>query len=138
MPDEVFLSHSSEDRRFVADLADALRRHGLAVWYSGTEIVGAQQWHDEIGAALGRCGWFVVVLTPAAVRSMWVRREITYALRQDRLAKRIVPILRRDCDHESLSWTLGGMQFVDARGGINAAGPDLLRIWGLGYRAAPR
>jgi len=32
-------------------------------------IVAAKQWHDEIGNALSRCDWFIVVLTPDSVRS---------------------------------------------------------------------
>ncbi|MFH5804846.1 toll/interleukin-1 receptor domain-containing protein [Alienimonas sp. DA493] len=134
MPAEVFLSHSSADREFVKDLAELLRRHGVPVWYSGTEIVGAQQWHDEIGAALARCDWFVLVLSPDAVNSMWVKRELQFALRQNRFDGRIVPLLRRECDYDALSWTLGAMQFVDCKRGLKVAGPDLMRVWGLGYR----
>lgn len=135
-PAEIFLSHSSVDRAFVADLASTLRRHGLPVWYSGTEIVGAQQWHDEIGAALARCDWFVLVLSPDSVESMWVKRELQFALRQNRFDGRIVPLLRRDCDSDALSWTLGAMQFVDCRRGLRHAGSDLLRTWGLGFKPA--
>jgi len=64
VPDEVFLSHSSADRAFTARLARVLREHGVPVWYSDTNIRGAQQWHDETGAALRRCDWLVVALTP--------------------------------------------------------------------------
>jgi len=82
LPHEVFLSHSSEDRDFASLLADKLRRHGIPVWYSQTNIIGAQQWHDEIGAALQRCDWFAVVLSPQSVESMWVKRELLNALEQ--------------------------------------------------------
>jgi len=51
IPNEVFLSHSSLDHDFVTNLANVLRRHGVPVWYSPINILGAQQWHDEIGAA---------------------------------------------------------------------------------------
>ena len=46
IPQEVFLSHSSVDRDFAAGLTAELRRHGIPVWYSETNILGAQQWHD--------------------------------------------------------------------------------------------
>jgi hypothetical protein len=39
-------------------------------------IRGAQQWHDEIGTALKRCDWFLLVLSPQSVRSMWVKHEL--------------------------------------------------------------
>ncbi|MCU1266776.1 MAG: hypothetical protein JWM21_3094 [Acidobacteria bacterium] len=73
LPKEVFLSNSSLDRVFVSGLAEMLRRHGIPVWYSQTNILGAQQWHDEIGAALKRCDWLVVVLSPNSVESVWVK-----------------------------------------------------------------
>jgi TIR domain len=41
-PHEVFLSHSSLDREFATYLASTLRRHGVPVWYSQTNVVGAQ------------------------------------------------------------------------------------------------
>ena len=69
MPTEVFISHSQKDQGFVKWLVGVLRRHQIPVWYSDTEILGAQQWHDEIGKALERCDWFVLVLSPDAVAS---------------------------------------------------------------------
>jgi hypothetical protein len=75
IPAEVFLSHSSADRLFADAVAAVMRRHGVPVWYSQTDILGAQQWHDEIGAALRRCDWFALVLSPHSVESMWVKRE---------------------------------------------------------------
>ncbi len=71
LPSEVFLSHSSLDQPFVTSVVEMLRRHGISVWHSQTNIVGAQQWIDEIGTALARCDWFAVVLSPNSVGSMW-------------------------------------------------------------------
>ena len=73
IPHEAFLSHSSLDQDFVTYLAEVLRRHGVPVWYGQTNILGAQQWHDEIGAALKRCDWFLLVLSANSVASMWVK-----------------------------------------------------------------
>lgn len=61
-------------------MAEVLKRHGVPVWYSRVNIRGAQQRHDEIGAALRRCDWFAVLLSPHSVRSMWVKRELLFAL----------------------------------------------------------
>ena len=66
-PKEVFLSHALQDRRLATRLAGILRAHGGPVWFSRTSIVWAQQWHDEIGVALKRCDWFLVLLTPHSV-----------------------------------------------------------------------
>lgn len=134
MPNEAFLSHSSEDRDFVSNLAEILRRHGIPVWYSETNILGAQQWHDEIGAALDRCDWFVIVLSPSSVHSMWVKRELIFALQQNRFEDRIVPLLHRPCNFERLSWVLPSFQIIDFHDSFDEGCRDLLRIWGLGYQ----
>lgn len=134
LPQELFLSHSSRNRKFVSKLSDVLRKHAVPVWYSETNIVGAQQWHDEIGRALHRCDWFAVVLSPSAVKSMWMQREVLFALTESRYKDRIVPIWYRPCDPDNLSWTLRGMQMVDFTGSFHDGCRDLLRVWGLGYR----
>ena len=44
-------------------LAETLREYAVPVWYSETNLVGTQQWHDEIGKALERCEWFLIMDT---------------------------------------------------------------------------
>jgi hypothetical protein len=105
-PTALFLSHSSRDRASADSVAEVLKRHGVPVWYSRINIRGAQQWHDEIGAALRRCDWFAVFLSPHSVKSMWVKRELLFALQQSRFEGRIIPILLTPCDVDQLSWTL--------------------------------
>jgi hypothetical protein len=134
LPHEVFLSHSSRDRQFATDLADVMRRHGIPVWYSQTNILGAQQWQDEIGAALQRCDWFVLVLSPNSAESRWVKRELSYALQQNRFENRIVPIVYQASNFEQLSWTVSLFQMIDFTSVLDHGYRDLLRIWGLGYQ----
>ena len=135
LPAEIFLSHSDCDRQFVEDLVAMMRRHGLPVWYSRTNILGAQQWHDEIGAALHRCDWFVLVLSPSAVESMWVKRELMFSLQQNRFENKIVPLLYQPCDYDQLSWTLSSFQMIDFTQTFEQGCRDLLLLWGLGYQA---
>ena len=130
-PREVFLSHASGDRRFADQLARTLRKHGIKVWYSRTQLRGAQQWQDEIGLALRRCDWFVVILSPKAVKSMWVKRELSYALIQARFQNKIVPVLRRQCDYERLHWALAGTQIVNLTGDFACGCRALLRTWAV-------
>ncbi len=134
-PVEVFLSHPHHDRDMAARIAQVLDAHGVPVWFGPADILGAQQWHDEIGAALERCDWFAVLLSPAAVDSMWVKRELCFALGEERYDKHIVPIRHRDCDFNKLSWTLPSFQMVDFSGEFAAGCRELLRIWGIGLRA---
>lgn len=133
-PKEVFLSHSSLDRDFADTVAETLRKHGIPVWYSQTNILGAQQWHDEIGEALKRCDWFVVILTENSVSSMWVKREVVFALNDNRLANKIIPILYQSCDYDNLSWTLSLFQTINFSENLDDGFRELLRTWGFGYK----
>ncbi|ACK72656.1 TIR protein [Gloeothece citriformis PCC 7424] len=137
IPSEAFLSHSSQDHEFISKLVNELRRHGIPLWYSKTNIIGAQQWHDEIGSALRRCDWFLVVLSTNSVKSMWVKRELIFALQQKRFENRIVPILYESCDFESFSWVLPSFQIIDFREDFTEGCRNLLRLWGLGYQLNP-
>lgn len=133
-PQEVFLSHASADAVFATSVADVLRKHGLPVWYSRTDIRGGQQWHDEIGSALERCDWFLVILSPAAVSSMWVAREVQFALNEGRYLQRIASIQHQDCEIKKLSWVLPQLQTIDFRSDHESGFRELLKVWGIGYR----
>lgn len=126
---EVFLSHASQDHSKARRLRELLVALGAPVWFSPHHIRGAQQWHDEIGAALARCGWFMVLLTPHAVRSMWVKRELTYALLEKRYENRIIPLMFKKCDFRALSFTLPQFQMIDFSKSYGHACEELLRVW---------
>jgi hypothetical protein len=83
-PTEVFISHSSKNASFVSRLNGVLTEHKVKSFVSKANIRGAQQWHDEIGTALERCDWFLLVLSPQSVRSMWIKHELVYALQASR------------------------------------------------------
>ncbi len=133
-PTEIFISHSSIDHPFATRIGDVLEVHGLPYWYSRRGIVGAQQWHDEIGRALERCDWFLLILSPAAVASKWVKRELFYALREDVYEGRLVVLDYQPADPQKLSWTLPDLQWVDFQHDFADGCRELLRIWGRGYR----
>ena len=135
-PREVFLSHSSQDQHAAVKIADTLRNHGVPVWLAPTVILAAQQWHDEIGRALRRCDWFMVLLSDHAVNSIWVRRELMYALSHKQYDNHIMPILLDQCDYEALSWTLGLFQMADYASSKVDAYTEILRSWGIGFDQA--
>ncbi len=133
-PAEVFISHSSVDQVTASRIAAELVAHGIPVFYSPRNIIGAQQWQDEILKAMKRCDWFVVLLSPDSVESMWVRREIAFALREKRYENHIVPLNYRACDLTSVEW-LKLFQMVDFSGTDFRDGcRALLKIWGIGLR----
>lgn len=62
---------------------------------------------------------------------MWVKRELLFALQQDRFENRIV----QPCAFDRLSWVLSSFQIVDFQDVREDGYRALLRLWGLGYRA---
>jgi hypothetical protein len=116
-------------------LAATLDAHGLRVWYSRTAIQGAQQWHDEIGWALRRCDWYLLLLSPSAIRSRWVKRELLYALNDSRYEERIVPLVARSCDWRRLSWTLDALQFIDLERNWAAGCERVVGLWNVPFDA---
>lgn len=133
LPTEVFLSHASEDSPMPQNLATTLIRHGVPVFFSPVNITGAQQWQNEILGALQRCDWFVVILSPNAINSMWVRREVAYALQDRRYEDRIIPLKYIDCALESLQW-LTLFQIINLAADFKSGCRELLRVWGIGLR----
>jgi hypothetical protein len=107
----------------------SLVAHGIPVWFNPHHLQGADQWQDEIGRALIRCSWFMVLLTPSAVKSMWVRRELNYALGEKRYRDRIIPVLFKACDFDALSWVLPQYQFIDFTKDYWRGCDELLRVW---------
>jgi len=97
---------------------------------------GAQQWHDEIGAALNRCDWFIVLISKSAVKSKWVKHELVFALDSARYENKVLPVKIGACDPAQLSWTLKNFQIVDFTGGFMKGARALLRIWGITFRPA--
>jgi TIR domain-containing protein len=134
-PKEIFLSYSSLDREFASKIVELLRRHGLPVWHAPGNILGAQYWHDEIGDALERCDWFVILLSPNSLKSIWVKRELIFALDEERYNKTIVPVVIRAGNYHKLSWTFRLHQLVDFTEDFEKGCRALLRIWGIGYQA---
>jgi hypothetical protein len=137
VPLDCFLSHAHRDKSFADRLADTLAAHGIEAWYSVRKIVGAEQWHDEVGDALERCDWFLLVLSTSAVNSIWVKRELVHALDEPRLVGRITPLLLRPCNWKKLSWTLKQIHRVDFRQDYALGCQALLRSWGIDYQPLP-
>jgi hypothetical protein len=131
LPKEVFISHAHQDRLFVAKVTKILRQHKIKFWYSPKHIIGAQRWYDEIGKALTRCDWFLIVLSPHAVKSKWVKHEYLYVLNNNRFEDKIVPVIYKACRWERPFWTLQSLQWVSFEQDYQAATRNLLKTWGL-------
>ena len=132
----VFVSHSSRDRRFVEqEITPLLTRHGLQPWYSREQIKTAEEWEQRVLRGLEECEWFLVILSPSAVASDWVRREVTWAMTNR--PGRLVPLLLRTSDFQALHQHLSAIQYVDYRRRLGAARARLLAVWSRSLYTTP-
>src|SRR5690242_2015732 len=90
----VFLSHSSADKAFVRDLADALRNGGqIEVFLDEREIAAGENIVSRISDGL-HVDFVLVVLSRDAMESPWVKEEWTAALAK---SITLLTVMCRDC-----------------------------------------
>jgi hypothetical protein len=96
----VFLCHSSSDKPFVEELALDLRKLGLGVWFDKWEIRVGDLIIDKIEEGLGDNDYLAIILSPDAVNSPWVKRELNAATMMELEERRVIvlPILYQKCD----------------------------------------
>lgn len=74
---DVFISHASEDKDTVArPLAEALRTHGLEVWYDEYQLRIGDSLRRKIDDGLRRSRFGVVILSEAFFRKGWPQYEL--------------------------------------------------------------
>src|SRR6185369_6830380 len=85
----VFISYSRQDQLYVAELADFLRAHDIAVWYD-PDIPNGARWRLTIQDRLERAGAMLLIQSAGALASDWVDNEFSYA---QELGKPILTLL---------------------------------------------
>src|SRR5215211_2919327 len=115
MPKDIFISYSRRDQEFVSRLASDLDTQVSGVWFDQSAIQLGQKWHDEIMEGIRDCKAFILVLSPDAMGSRYVREEVNKALE---LGKTIFPVIYRPAkwtgEFESL---VKDVQTLDLRSG---------------------
>lgn len=115
MARDIFISYSRRDQEFVTRLASDLHNRVAGVWFDQSAIQLGQKWHDEIVEGIRDCKAFILVLSPDAVESRYVREEVNKALE---LGKSIFPVIYRPAkwsgEFESL---IRDIQTLDLRSG---------------------
>jgi chromosome partitioning protein len=126
---KVFISHSSLNKQFVRrEIVEFLEGHGIETWYSENDLRPGRNWGHDLGEALDACEWFLLVLSPHAVCSEPVRKEVERALAR-KPAVPIVPVLLTDCDPAPLGAAIVELQYIDFRRDYAAARSKLLAFF---------
>jgi hypothetical protein len=108
----VFISHATRDSDWARRLVDQLTAAGLHAWDSSTDLLPGSDFSREVSRALDRADLLVVLISPAAVKSDWVRREIQYALGTEKFQDRLIPVLVEPTAKEDVPWILNKLDWA--------------------------
>lgn len=127
---KVFLSHSHTDAPLAARISAALEENGLEVWDSDRDLLPGDNWAGETARALENSEAMIVLLTPAAVKSRHVKREIEYALGARNYSNRLIPVLvgnSAELPSSELPWIVRRMPLIRLKDS-EAGHPQVKRI----------
>lgn len=123
----IFISHAHEDRQVAQRLAGDLRKHGHNVWIAPDSIEPGESWISAIDRGLHGSGVFLALLSPAAVRSSWVKSETRVAIQLEHQKKmRVLPVMLKSCDISDLSTFITSYQIISFSNRYEKALPELL------------
>jgi uncharacterized membrane protein YeaQ/YmgE (transglycosylase-associated protein family) len=108
----LFISYSSADRDIALRLANTLESNGHVVWIDNKGIKGGTKWAAEIVKAIGASDLIVLLLSPDALTSDNVRKEIDLAAEEN---KSLLPVLIKPVSAipVDFKYHLAGLQHID-------------------------
>jgi TIR domain len=117
MPHHVFLSYSRKDSDMMIRVRRDLGIAGLDVWKSENLTHGTAAWHKAAEKAIKQSRCMVVILSPDAKESEWVKRQLAHARDYN---KRIFPILADGDGVDTIPNEMIDMAFFDLRSDYTA------------------
>jgi hypothetical protein len=112
---KIYISHATEDREAAERLARELGEAGHEAGLPESDVLPGDNWAEAVGRALADSEAMVVLLTPEALRSRWVRSEITYALGNERFEGRLFPVAISSAERlpeEEVPWILRSFRWL--------------------------
>lgn len=109
----IFISYSKQNIDFARYLRAMLLDAGFAVWLDETRLSPGDDWWDSIEQSIDMCMAVIVVMSPEAKDSRWVKREILHAENRN---KPLFPVLMAG----DVWARLADLQFEDLRAGLRA------------------
>jgi hypothetical protein len=108
---DVFISYRRKDLEFVIRLHKELTDRGLTAWFDQENIEVADHWRTSIAEGIRDCKVFILVLSPDAVESRNIRKEVDLA--EDH-GKKIIPLMWKKTEVPStFEYALAGVQWID-------------------------
>lgn len=127
---KVFLSYARRDEKIARLIRAVLQKIGFKVWDPATSMSAGGNWALELGKGLEDAEAMVVLISPAAMASENVKREIEYALGELRFKGRLIPVVVRPV--KEIPWILETLRVLrvesDPERGIRRLVEELKRI----------
>ncbi len=111
-PTQIFLSYSHDDILLMQRLRDDLRAAGFTVWTDEAIQPGSPSWKLEIEGAIRQSDCLLVIFSPDAAESRWVRAEIDFA---ETLKKPLFSVLARGDETNAVPFGMTTHQWIDLR-----------------------
>jgi hypothetical protein len=125
----VYITGAAGDADLARRLASRLEAHGIEAGSPVFDALPGENFTAELGRALNRADAVVVLVSPEAMRSQWVRHEIQFALGAERLQNRLIPVLAKQTPQDDVPWILRNLQW--ARGGVDKLATDIVKTLNL-------
>jgi hypothetical protein len=122
----IFISHSTLDREWIEkEIVQFLDENNQKTWYSKGSIRTSDQWEREILRGLEMCDWFLLVVSPRAEKSEWVKDELFWAMQHR--PNRILPAIMEKSNLWKYHIRLPRIQHIDFTSNLNKARRLLLK-----------
>lgn len=131
----VFVSYDNADLAVARQVAKQLEDAGHKVWFAEDSVFPGDNWAQLVGKALDKSDAMVVLISPASMKSDWVRREIDFALSSPRYRGRLIPVIVRPTS--DIPWILKRFPKVHIGKHIAEAGRKIADYVQDGFELAP-
>lgn len=116
-PFDVFLSYHSNDSEWVVQLKERLKEADILVWLDRDQIRPGDRFTKALEKGIAKSKSVVIVVSPGACESGWVREEYDRALYLINSAQqdlRLIPVILQHCDIPGFLSSRNSVQFAES------------------------
>jgi hypothetical protein len=108
---EIFISHSSTDKKVSRTICTALENRGLACWISSRDVKPGQNFQEQIVKAIRAAKIMVLVFTASANNSNEIKKELALASQNNLI---VIPVRIEDVSpNEAFAYEFATRQWID-------------------------
>jgi hypothetical protein len=115
MKELVYISYTRNDSELAKYLANVLQSSEIDAWLDIKDVQSGKRIEQEIMRGLDKSTSMIVLLNESSFSSVYVRDELEYALLNNKLQNKILPVFikeRNSIDYDKLPWILRKLKFI--------------------------